>query len=389
MTTFRFSEFYLDRLDKAIESLSRKARKLGLSAPSYTVVNRELKVTESGEAFYEVEVHISDPSEVKINGWQFVAKKVPGTSDNFFVISGGEVPWGYRTSDMYCDHCKRSRRRNVVYILKNEDGDFIQVGKSCLIDFIGHESAGSVAGFLEELSNWKVTLQNDEKECREKWCFDSPSHVVLKTFLVHAVACVDQRGYISGKAAYERGCSSTGSMALGNMADLRRGRKHFPLKDDYFDQAEKILDWYKSEIAAKERLNDYEANLVAALGEGATVLIRHANYAASLIVAYRKAKSLEAERASKTNEFYGNVGDKINDLELTLVYSGEVANSYYPKWLNRFEDQDGRSFVWFSSQKWFADDDIGEAFKFRGGKVKDHNEYKGRKQTMLTRCKLG
>ena len=96
----------------------------------------------------------------------------------------------------------------------------------------------------------------------------------------------------------------------------------------------------------------------------------------------------DARRPKTASEYVGEIGDKIN-MELTFkaeyrfktfyTYSGELNFIY------KFADENGNTFVW-KTCKWLELEE-GKTYNVTG-KIKDHNEYKGDKQTVLTRCKL-
>lgn len=100
-----------------------------------------------------------------------------------------------------------------------------------------------------------------------------------------------------------------------------------------------------------------------------------------------KAKMPKKEVVS---EYVGEVGKKVN-LKLTLkrVYSYETHYNRY-RWstdtayINSFEDESGNVFVWKTSS-WSGDE--GQTYEI-SGTIKDHSEYKGIKQNILTRCKI-
>lgn len=95
-----------------------------------------------------------------------------------------------------------------------------------------------------------------------------------------------------------------------------------------------------------------------------------------------------AEEPAKTGEYVGNVGGKIEaavtlarqvTYETHFTYRGETNYIYI------FTDDNGNTIVWKTSA--WQDIDEGQRYAIRGT-VKEHNEYKGTKQTILTRCKI-
>lgn len=94
--------------------------------------------------------------------------------------------------------------------------------------------------------------------------------------------------------------------------------------------------------------------------------------------------------AESPSEYVGQVGDKI---QLTLTYTHTAAweNSYGGYWSNNvtflhtFKDENGNVFTWKTGN--CIEADYGDKLVVKGT-IKDHNEYKGIKQTVLTRCKI-
>lgn len=93
-------------------------------------------------------------------------------------------------------------------------------------------------------------------------------------------------------------------------------------------------------------------------------------------------------RTAPATEFFGSVGEKID-----LVLSLERRSSYDTQWgstaIYAFVDDHGRHFVW-KTATWpdaMTEVAIGDKVRIKGS-IKEHNEYKGCKQTILTRCKI-
>lgn len=95
----------------------------------------------------------------------------------------------------------------------------------------------------------------------------------------------------------------------------------------------------------------------------------------------------KARTAPKT-EFFGTVGQKVE-----LALSLEHRSSYETQWgettIYAFVDEGGRHFIWKTStySAGMSDVNTGDKVVLKGT-IKEHNEYKGCKQTVLTRCKV-
>ena len=100
----------------------------------------------------------------------------------------------------------------------------------------------------------------------------------------------------------------------------------------------------------------------------------------------KEQKALHAPKS--TSEYVGEIGDKIEaKLTFKSEHSFETHYTYYGElnFIYKFADQDGNIIVWKTTK--CLDLKEGEEYIVKG-KIKDHNEYKGEKQTILTRCKI-
>lgn len=98
-------------------------------------------------------------------------------------------------------------------------------------------------------------------------------------------------------------------------------------------------------------------------------------------------KAIKAQRGEHVSEYIGNVGER-RDFNCTLVghFTFESHFSYYGEvnHIYKFEDENGDIVVWNTSS-WI--DDQKKNFKFKAT-VKEHSEYRGEKQTVVTRPKF-
>lgn len=90
-----------------------------------------------------------------------------------------------------------------------------------------------------------------------------------------------------------------------------------------------------------------------------------------------------ADHAPKT-EYFGSVGDKV-ELILTLTHIGGYDTMYGFTSVYTFADDEGHQFVWKTGC--YLDQSEGSKLTVRGT-IKAHSEYRGARQTELTRCKV-
>ena len=79
----------------------------------------------------------------------------------------------------------------------------------------------------------------------------------------------------------------------------------------------------------------------------------------------------------------GEVGERL-DRTLTVKKVTQLENYFGTSTFYLFEDESGNEYCWTTSARQL---DLGETYEVRGT-VKAHQVYKGKKQTVLTRCKV-
>lgn len=101
-------------------------------------------------------------------------------------------------------------------------------------------------------------------------------------------------------------------------------------------------------------------------------------------------ETVEAKLPKAPTEYIGAVGDKL-ELEVTRTHTTYYETQYGTTWVHTFADAAGNVLVWKTGS--FSGYDVDQALRNKKtlhlkGTVKEHNEYKGTKQTILTRCKI-
>lgn len=91
----------------------------------------------------------------------------------------------------------------------------------------------------------------------------------------------------------------------------------------------------------------------------------------------------EANNAPET-EWFGSIKDKV-DLVVTLIRRGNYDTMYGTTFVYTFEDTQGHQLIWKTGT--YLEQKIGSQVSLKGT-IKAHSEYKGIKQTELTRCKV-
>lgn len=363
-------------LDK-IAKLNKKAQKLDCAPIVATEVN-SFYATVDGRTikYYVYDVQGLAP---KMNGWSFVASvevmKTGNLVKNIPDVAEADLKW--HTESLSCEHCKVDRRRKAFFILRNEEGAEISVGRSCLKDFLGHKSPQRVAAFMESLGELRGCGVPGEREIE---------YYPIEAILEVARAIIRRKGFVSRKAAQE-GYDKTPTAELvgtyfrqaysgADKAHLEKFRKEFAPTTEDTEKTKKVLEWIDG-LAGE---NNFEANLKLLKAEEYVSAKHFGLLAAAAFFGCDKE-----EKVVKSNEWLGTIGERVT-LELKVVDTREIETGYGVSHLITFEDEAGNVVKWFSSR--IQDELEIDTNVTVTGRVKDHADWKGRKQTMLTRCTL-
>lgn len=301
-------------------------------------------------------------------------------------VPGEEVPAAFRDSGPVCDHCQKVRTRAETFVVRHEDGTFKRVGRQCLADFLGHEDPGAAALLATYLMRMADVGWADE------WGgggFDkAPEIDSLVGFLGVVAALSGAYGWVPRSAVKDEIGKTSTSEDAWHIRTCTKGPHACDcckaLKADDMAPTEKqgaavaaAVEWAKA-LSPK---NSYESNLQV-ISQVGVVTWRTAGLAASLLAAHRKV--LEKAEAAKAvnNEWAGTVG-KRETWTLRLLSQHEWESQFGVTTFYRFADDAGRTFVWAASRP--QDLEIGATYAVKGT-VKRHGEYKGVRETCLSRC---
>lgn len=347
----------------------------GWEVEAYAVVSRIPLTIEGDAPHYE--------------GWTFLAALQHLEGENIVRSVPGsiyDVPERFRTRGPVCDHCKLARRRNDTYVLRHEDGRIVQVGSTCIGDFLGSADASKIAAAASILA--------EARGLAEGGCSGAGGggDRTLAEYLPFVARMIREEGWVSRTVAREenREESATASRAFRFMTD--DGAKT-PLSDDDVAEAAAAEAWAEAltdtEVDAGK--GDYLHNLRAVARTG-LVTRRTAGIAGSMIVAHQRVVARERERAErvarlKMDAYVGTVG-KRETFDVVLDFVGGYETQYGYVTLLKFRTSgEGACVVWKATNTDLGRADVGKRYQLSGS-VKEHSEYRGEKQTVLTRCRV-
>lgn len=392
--------FRLEALDALLKKLGKKAGKLGVAAPTYKVTATEVRDVSDTDVPHLVEfstVEVAYEVIRKAGDWTFLAKiefadMVDGTPRN--KVSGVNLSEDHAkrfiTTHMVCQHCGINRKRNATYMVQDCNDKTLQVGSSCLQDFLGVDPAAAVNGI--EFAASIAQIGEDE----ERWgCGSSAPRVwALDEVAAAALSLISKNGFVNAAAAeYGNGVKTGDDMVrlllriVPQLSDWYA--KMTPTEENKAAAAaivkrlsDRILPDYKNNPAA---LDSFSFKLGILLNTGYAGAKDFQLFAAAV---NREAGIMAKENVKSTikNDWLPGVkeGDKVS-VEATISMAKEVQSAFGCSTLVKFLTADGYTLTTFhSGQQQF---NPGSKVKVTGT-VKRLEDGKFGKQTMLTRVKV-
>lgn len=399
-TTVTIRKGRLGILQEKADAINVKATKLGCSLVTLVVGECRLEpdhdrdpAGDLGTMREIVDVTIEGETP-RLAGWAFRAALDHLYGDDAGTIiralPGVEIPERYRMVTGHCDHCGLDRRRKATYLLQFEtDGEWKQVGSTCLRDFSGTGfEPEQIAALAEEII--RLFSGGDEEG---EWGERSGGEPIwnIEMVLAHASAHIRMDGFTSRAKAKESFSSyATADAVLDRLsmrqppaseAERKRLAERQPTDADR-ERAGKVLGWMKG-LADQEKLTDYLHNL-ATIARGGVIEAKQFGLAVSAVSSWQREIGREVERAmaAATSKHFGTVG-KRETWTLTVSRVNTKESIYGTTWIIGMVDETGNQAVWFASRN--PDVEVGKVYKVKGT-VKSHNDYKGVAQTALTRC---
>ncbi len=331
----------------------------------------------------------------RINGWSFVGTiqftpngNIIRLVDSYFE---GKIPTRYLHTPSICEHCGKVRNRKDTYLICSDEGEFKQVGSSCLLEYTQGLDANVCAEMMSSLNKVldlaKLEYQDDEF-FRSSYNYSSDCSYDSLEVKKHAYALVTKYGYHK----MENGNGSANDLSdflfRNSPSDVWEplyGSLEMPSEDII-----NAIDEYAKANLEKEEFGYIRNASLAWLNDG--IEYRDFGLVCAFVNTYLKEVArLEKQKIdveSKNNVHVGNVGDKITIKVAharVLFIKDNSSYSYYAESTKVWEiiDEEGHTYKW--SANFGVDIHSGDTIK---ATIKAHSEYKGIKQTIITRGKV-
>jgi hypothetical protein len=402
--------------EKEIKRLNKKAPKIGV-APivfrqlGWKTVERRIAVTSDffdGEKIEKQPVNVMeyeiDLPFVEDPAWQLVARIEPleGSPRHFvdaFEKDFDRSAWEF--SDFNCAHCHAKRHRNLMYIVRNKaTAQLIQLGRNCFEDYVGKNKLAQL--------EFRAFLAQFFGEGDDDFIFPGGGGgrkaevIPLKTIVLTAEAMAHVEGgwrnnqydriegHVIAEGTHRRAARMLTSKDAFNTKYDNSGKTMRQLINDILKDDSALLDVLVArvekaieDIREMDAQDDFSKTLQYACSFE-NVPVQKASIVAYLCQFFRNAEEHAAREAKKaTARHVGTIG-KREVFELKCVRCHTFDTDFGTMHANTFEDADGNQLVWMTGSASFT---AGEEVKLKGT-VKAHSEYKGMKQTELSRCKV-
>jgi len=389
--TIEIQKNRINYLKDKIAKLNKKARKLDCPEMTLTIgtVEKVVNVTNEFTGMLDrVEVFVDATLDYEIpiiDGWDLICTFDIVPMDEGSVVLTSKVPgksipidWLNKT-EIHCDHCGYNRNRNHSMLMFNIDTeDYMEVGSTCIKDFFGHDPKAFM---------WmaQISLESIVRNIESEFTGSSPYAYGLHDFLAVTNACINDSGWVSKGVAFDKGCSSTADMVLNQICPPRVDFRPkdwvlLPIVDDDRKMADNTVDYF---LNLDVDDNDYLTNCKK-IAEIGYVPVKHIGVACSMVATYKRSYEDKLRReAHGTSEYVGELGDKL-EVAVECVFETTVNSQFGTSVLYIFVDKIGNKFkTFYSGSGWECETGDKVILKGTG---KKHEEYKGEKATMLTRC---
>lgn len=388
MATYTVLNSMADDICKKIKHIVKKCEKNHVSY-TFNVNEPYTKLVKvNGKTFEVILVDLNLDVTFKFNGWHSLGmvQRKDGITQCYF--DNADLINQYKDTDFHCDHCNKKVHRNSVVILEHDNGERKVVGTLCVKEF----TSGLDGNLIAEVNDYMTILKmrNSELRCLMQGEGDADlffeSHGVRTYNVVDIVSaakrCIDRYGFEPSGSM-----NATWKLILTEYDEIRSE-----------GEAVEAIEWIKSLSEDEVTKSNYLFNLKQIVDAGYCTS-RHFGFLASLIPSYRKSeykRLLDANR--KESEYVGNIGDKIS-VKVKYVNTYSYDTNFGTTNIHLFVDDSGNIFKWSTNKRleftvkytnsnysqWYYLDK-GATVQLTG-KIKEHDEYRNQKQTVLTRCK--
>ena len=385
-----YEDFFED-VEKKLNRVAKKCVKHG-NEFTFEIKGEEIrqKLDENGITKNYKFILVEVDGTAKIDNWECIAVLEVHNMGNIIrrINTEIDIPNKFKFTDNICEHCNSKRQRNNLYIIHNTEADeWKQVGGSCLKLYTGGLSMEYVTAFMDgitELEEFNGVFGGGK------------AYYHVNEVLSYAVEVIDKVGYFNAQSMLPtkylvstlmyNGLSKAIEFINKDFKDARLDARLCEIdfhKKSTNDTVEKIISYYKN----LEDDSEFIHNVKVMLNEE-YVLPKNIGFLCYLPVGYAKYIEKEIERAKRIEtEYFGEVGKRYKD---KVIESVMLVTSWETQWgytgIYKIVIEGGYILTWKTNNYLYLEKN--EEFDKISFTVKEHKDYRGEKQTEVTRCKV-
>lgn len=321
----------------------------------------------------------------RIGDYEFLARIDFDAKGNYVNVRPGadEIidPKWFKT-DNHCDHCGYDRQRNQVYIVRNlKTGEQVQVGRTCLRDYLGIDNPNAIAwrfAFFKEIRGLSE-LDIMERGTPDAW------EVPLRSLLAITLSAIRNFGWVSKKqASFDPSLFPTAERVkeVLNGSKAESAQKILEdIQDADYRKADAVVEWVRN---LDPEGKAYLHNLQVAFTDEFLTGYKNVALAVSAPAAYNREVENQRQNAAKraVSKHIGTVKERLRALPVTQTFR----RPYHSGTIYKFEDAQGNVLTWFC-KSYGTSAENGDKLVI-DATVLDHGEYNGVKQTVISHVKV-
>ena len=312
---------------------------------------------------------------VKMNGWECEARIEDDPVMGRIVLPYGnnERKEEWKDTPLRCDHCNTNRRRKIVYMVKNQNGEERMVGNACLHEYTGINPAGLFSWAMVHDIFLDMTV--GERVMEGEGSCEEGKYRYFKVDEIMSLACDIIKA--NGFTPTSEPCST--KLLLQNAIV-----NHDEPSEEGKAKAEQIIAWFKANQFKYSRFED-EIRDMCVSGFVRNDMLGTIACAPGI---YDRAMEKEVLTNMEGKSMHvGRVGERLHVAVLNLRCVSSWVSCYngYSDTVNflyKILDENGNVYIWKTAK------DIPDGVTEIVGTVKGHGSYNGIAQTELTRCKV-
>ena len=384
-------DFYPD-VEKKLNRIAKKCIRHGNDF-TFEVKGEEIREkfdNELNRAVHHKFILVEVAGTAKIDNWECIAVLEIYDIGNIIrrINTEIDIPVRFKTTENICEHCNSKRQRNNLYVIHNtETNEWKQVGGNCLKLYTGGLSMEYVAAYMDgitELEEFDGVVSHGKAYYHVNEILSYAVEVIAKTGYFNAQSVLPTKYIVSALIHNNltRAIELINEEFKSSKLDVRVYQYDFH-KESTKNTVERIIDYYKN----LEDDSEFVHNIKVMLNEE-YALPKNFGFLCYLPEGYARYIQQETERAKKVEtKYFGEIGKRYKD---KVIQDVTLVTTWDTQWgvthIYKITLEDNSVLTWKTNNGLYLDRN--EEFDKISFTVKEHKEYKGEKQTEVTRCKV-